>query len=68
MDEIHPWLKDKLIKNYLYSFSFVVQVLIFKLECHVIMMYNVTMGKYDDWTKIILILKKNSILSTMFND
>jgi hypothetical protein len=42
MDEIHPWLEDKLIKSYLYLFSFVVQVLIFKLECHVIMMYNVT--------------------------
>ncbi len=30
MDEIHPWLKDKSIKIYLYPSSFVVHVLIFQ--------------------------------------
>jgi len=41
MKFIHDWKINKL-KIYLYPSSFVVQVLIFKLECHLIMMDNVT--------------------------
>jgi hypothetical protein len=30
MDEIHPWLENKWILNYLYPSSIVVQILIFQ--------------------------------------
>jgi hypothetical protein len=30
LDEIHPWLENKEIQNYLYPFSLVVKVLIFQ--------------------------------------
>jgi len=57
LDKIHPWLEDKYIQNYLYSFLFVVQILISqtwmpfnnneKWNCD-------SKGKYDDETKVIL--------------
>jgi len=70
LDEIHPWLKDKLKKYYLYTSSFVVQVLILWTW----MSFNNDgwcdyKGKYNDGTKVILkILFKKSFSSTMLNN
>ncbi len=63
MDEIHPWLEDKSIQNYLYPSSFVVQILISQtwMPFNNDRQWNCgSRVKYDDGTKIIvLILLKN---------
>ncbi len=59
MDEIHPWLEDKSIQNYLYPSPFVVQILISQtwMSFNNDRQWNYdSRGKYDDGTKIIVLI------------